>query len=99
MSSETNKTHPIQGWRIKDMGRATVEVFGDAGDDPQRQEVRRLGVIALDAAGVAVQDKRGWPVIATVEEDASATTAQMLEAVLRVQKDMLQRYGDGQPGV
>ncbi len=94
MSAETNRIQAIKGWKTKDMGSATVQVFGDDGVGTHVLEVRRIMVIALDANGQSVQGRDGFCMIETVEEDATATNEQMLDAVANCQKRMLKQHVD-----
>lgn len=91
MSEETNKRQ-VSSWRIKDWGRATVQVFGEDGAGTHEVQVRRVFVGAYDRHGFVVDSE-------VVEEDASVTNEQMSAAVLRVQEAMMRKHDHDQPGV
>jgi len=76
------------------MGCATVHVLNDDGVSTHAVEVRMVMVIALDANGLSVKGSDGLSMIETVEEDATATNEQMIDAVANRQKRMLKQHVD-----
>ena len=89
MSGETNRRQ-IKEWKIKDWGRAVVQVFGDDGVGTHELTVRRVWLRAYDEAGQLVDSE-------VVEEDAGVTNEQMSAAVLRAQEAMLRKHDNDQP--
>ena len=94
MSRETNRgqvsRHRVDRWSIRDLGRATIQVFNEVGVGTHTQEVRRVQITAYD--------KHGWVVASSMlDEDATATNEQISAAVVRVQETMLGQHDDDQP--
>jgi hypothetical protein len=92
MSGETNRGQGlearIQRWKIRELGKALVQVFNDDSSAPV--EVRRVQITAYD--------KHGWVLASSVvEEDATATNEQMSAAVVRMQEAMIRQHDDDQP--